>query len=148
LNEEYVDLIKEYLEKVRNSVTGVILFGSVARKEELPFPKSDIDLIVVTKQALPKDLFERAVVVRKIEDSSSSIQSTWFTEEEFTQQLFKVKSGFVLDAIHDGIVIYDGQGFLKKIIPEAKRRLREQGIKRVGRAWVWPIKTAGEVMEL
>ena len=58
LNNEYVDLIKEYLDKVKNRVTGVLLFGSVSRHEELPFPQSDIDMIVVAKD-IPSDFFEK-----------------------------------------------------------------------------------------
>jgi len=39
-------------------------------------------------------------------------------------------------------------GFLRKTIPEAKRELKERGIRRVGSAWVWSIKSAGEIIEL
>ena len=45
LNREYAALIQEYLEKIKSKATGVLLFGSIARGEELPFPKSDVDLI-------------------------------------------------------------------------------------------------------
>lgn len=144
-NKEYATLIKEYLEKIKNKAIGVILFGSVARGNELPFPKSDIDLIVVTEE-LPNDFFERAEVVRKIENSLSLIQSIWLTEKEFMEQ-FKARSGYLLDAIEDGVIIYD-KGFLREAISEARSELKERGIKRVGRAWVWPIKIAGEVIEL
>ncbi len=137
LNEEYVALIKEYLEKVKHSVTGVLLFGSVARSEELPFPQSDIDMIVVAKD-LPSDFFKRAELVRKIENCPSLLQSIWMTEEEFISQ-FEAGAGYLLDAIHEGRIIYD-MGFLRKIIPQAKSELEIQGIKRVGSAWVWPIQ--------
>ena len=136
LNEEYASLLKEYLEKVKNRVTGVLLFGSVARREELPFPQSDIDMIVVAKD-LPSDFFERAELVRKIENCPSLLQSIWMTEEEFISQ-FKAGAGYLLDAIHEGRIIYD-MGFLRKIIPQAKSELQIEGIKRVGCAWVWPV---------
>lgn len=137
LNEEYVALIKEYLEKVKHRVTGVLLFGSVARREELPFPQSDIDMIVVAKD-LPSDFFKRAELVRKIENCPSLLQSIWMTEEEFISQ-FEAGAGYLLDAIHEGRIIYD-RGFLRKTIPQAKSELEIQGIKRVGSAWVWPIQ--------
>lgn len=145
INREYAALIKEYLGKIKDKATGVLLFGSVAQGEELPFPRSDIDMIVVTKE-LPSDFFERAEVVRKIENSPSLLQSIWMTEDEFIGQ-FKARAGYLLDAIYEGRIIYD-RGFLKNIIPEAKRELKEKGIKRVGSAWVWPVKRAGEVFEL
>lgn len=145
LNEEYAALIKEYLGKIKNKATGALLFGSLARGQELPFPKSDIDIIVVTIE-LPKDFFERAEEIRRIENSPSIIQSIWMTEEEFLEQ-FKARAGYLLDAVQEGRIIYD-LGFLKKTIPEARRELEEKGIRRVGRAWVWPIKTAGKIIEL
>ena len=136
VNEEYAALIKEYLEKVKNRVTGVLLFGSVARREELPFPQSDIDMIVVAK-GLPSDYFERAELVRKIENCPSLLQSIWMTEEEFISQ-WKAGAGYLLDAIHEGKIIYD-TGFLRRIIPQAKNEIKLQGIQRVGSAWVWPV---------
>lgn len=137
LNEEYAALLKEYLEKVKNRVTGVLLFGSVARREELPFPQSDIDMIVVAKD-LPSDFFQRAELVRKIENCPSLLQSIWMTEEEFISQ-FKAGAGYLLDAIHEGKIIYD-RGFLRKIIPQAKHELEAKGIRRIGSAWVRPVK--------
>jgi predicted nucleotidyltransferase len=136
LNNEYAALIKEYLDNIKNKVTGVLLFGSVSRREELPFPQSDIDMIVVAKD-LPCDFFERAEFVRKIENCPSLLQSIWMTEEEFIAQ-FKAGAGYLLDAIHEGRIIYD-TGFLKQIIPQSKQELEAKGIRRVGSAWVWPI---------
>jgi predicted nucleotidyltransferase len=57
LNNEYAALIKEYLDIIKSRVTGVLLFGSVSRHEEMPFPQSDIDMIVVAKD-LPSDFYE------------------------------------------------------------------------------------------
>jgi hypothetical protein len=136
LNKEYAALIKEYLDIIKNGVTGVLLFGSVSRCEELPFPQSDIDMIVVAKD-LPSDFFERSEYVRKIENCPSLLQSIWMTEEEFIAQ-FKTGAGYLLDAIHEGRIIYD-TGFFKKIIPQSKQEIEVQGIRRVGTAWVWPV---------
>jgi len=136
LNNDYAALIKEYLDNIKNRVTGVLLFGSVSRREELPFPQSDIDMIVVAKD-IPSDFFERAEFVRKIENCPSLLQGIWMTEEEFIAQ-FKAGAGYLLDAIHEGRIIYD-TGFLKKIIPQSIQELEAQGIRRIGSAWVWPV---------
>lgn len=40
LNEEYAALIKEYLEKVKNRVTGVLLFGSLRAVRSCLFHKA------------------------------------------------------------------------------------------------------------
>jgi len=58
-------------------------------------------------------------------------------EEEFIAQ-FKAGAGYLLDAIHEGRIIFD-TGFLKKIIPQSKQELEAKGIRRFGNAWVWPI---------
>ena len=48
---EYLHLLTEYIERVKDKgkVIGVILFGSLAKNEQLSFPKSDIDLIAIAK---------------------------------------------------------------------------------------------------
>jgi hypothetical protein len=60
------------------------------------------------------------------------------TEEEFIAQ-FKAGAGYLLDAIHEGSIIYD-TGFLKRIIPQSKQELEAKGIRRVGNVLISFIK--------
>lgn len=145
LNEGYASLLRNYIEKVKDKVLGIVLFGSLARNQGLPFPKSDIDLVVIAED-LPEDLFERAKYVRAIEKTPSIIQSIWMTEEELTDHI-QARAGYILDMIHEGIIIFD-RGFLKKRIEKARGEIEEKGIRRIGKCWVWDIKRAGEVIEL
>lgn len=89
--------------------------------------------------ALIKEYFhERAEYVRKIEDCPSLLQSIWMTEDEFTSQV-KARAGYLLDAIHEGRIIYD-EGFLKKVIQQLKMELEAQGVRRMGKVWIWPVR--------
>lgn len=153
ISSEYKKLLNDYLNKIKHSnkirkskVIGILLFGSLAKGKELPFPKSDIDLIVVCED-LPKDFFKRAEYVRNIEKGFSIIQSIWMTPKEFLDHI-KARAGYILDAIHDGKIVYDREGFMKRTIEEAKKELRERGVKRIDGCWIWPIKKAGDVIEL
>lgn len=110
-------------------VVGLILYGSLARGLEKPFPESDIDLIVVARN-LPEDLFERRRMATKIKRGESLVEDLWMTPEELIDGV-RGGWGVVLDALEDGIVIYDRLG----VISEAKRLLRSL-FKRIGRIWV------------
>jgi predicted nucleotidyltransferase len=147
-NKEYATMVEEYLRRVteRDEVIGVILFGSVAKGEALPFPRSDIDIIVVCR-GLPLDLFERAEHVRGVEEAPSMFQSIWMTPTEFEEHI-AAKAGHVLDAIHDGLIIFDKEGFLKRKLEDLKKELKRKSVRRINGAWVWPVKEAGQAVEL
>ncbi len=140
--------IEEYLRRVRGveGLVGVILFGSVARGQAFPFPKSDVDLVVVCR-GLPPDLWERAELVRRIEDSPSIFQSVWMTPEESEEQLAS-KAGYLLDAVIEGVILFDPERYLERKREELKRELERKGVRKVNGAWVWPVKRLGDVIEL
>ena len=140
-SDKYFQLLEEYIMKVRDKVEGIILFGSLAKNQTLPFPKSDIDLIVIADN-LP-DIRERAEYVRKIEKSPSIVQSIWMTRGEFLEHV-EAGSGYVLDAIFDGKLVFD-RGSVNELVEKAKEIVKKKGIKRVGKCWVWNVKKAGEV---
>lgn len=141
-------MIREYLRGIlkRRGLCGVLLFGSLAKGSALPHLQSDVDLIVVCED-LPSDLFERAELVRRIEGGPSIVQSIWMTPEDFEGHL-EARAGYVLDAIHDGLILYDKAGFLKRRMEKTKEELRRREVKRIDGAWVWPLRKAGEVIEL
>ena len=107
----------------------MILYGSLARGLEKPFPESDIDLIVVARE-LPEDLFERRLMATRIKKGESLVEDLWMTPEELIDGV-RGGWGVLLDALDDGIVIYDKLG----VISEAKRILRTL-FRRIGRIWV------------
>lgn len=52
------------------------------------------------------------------------------TPKEFLDHT-KARAGYILDAIHDGKIIYDKGGFMKRNIEEAKKKLKERRAKRI-----------------
>lgn len=146
-NKKYRAILKNYLAKILNEkILGIILFGSLAKNRELPYPNSDIDLIIIARD-LPKDRFERAKLILELEKNTGGpIESIWMTPQEFKAHL-DAKAGYVLDAIHDGKVLLDKKGFVKAQIERIKKELKRKGVKRVDGHWVWPIKRAGEIIE-
>lgn len=127
----YEEALRKYLALVLRDgkVTGLILFGSLAKGLEKPYPESDIDILVVAEN-IPKDLFERRMMALKIKEGCPLIEDIWITPEELIDAV-RGGWGLILDALEDGIVIYDRNG----IIAEAKNILKSN-FKRLGRIWI------------
>ncbi|NHV05902.1 MAG: nucleotidyltransferase domain-containing protein [Thaumarchaeota archaeon] len=146
---EYRELIEQYLEKIldvfNERVVGILLFGSVARGTAKPLSsaESDVDLILVV-EGLPK-LQERIPMISKLVvrlKLPSIIQVIYMTPEEFEIHV-KSKSGWFLNAIVEGIVLYDPKNFLQSSKEKLLSELKEKGVERASYGWVWPIR-AGE----
>lgn len=148
VSKEYRKIIREYFHRVmkKKGLVGILLFGSVGRGKSLPRLGSDVDLIVIAED-LPSDMFERAKLIREIEEHPTIVQSIWMTPEEFEGHL-TARAGHVLDAIHEGITIFDPTGFIDRKRREIKEELRRKGVKQIKGAWVWPLKRPGEKIEL
>lgn len=130
-NAAYREVLERYVRLVLNDgrVVGLILFGSLARGLERPFPESDIDVIVVAR-GLPKDLFERRCMATRIKKGETLVEDIWITPEELIEGV-RGGWGVLLDALEDGVVIYDKLG----VVSEAKSLLKTL-FKRLGRVWV------------
>jgi len=127
----YDGILKKYISLVvkNEKVTGIVLFGSLAKGLEKPYPESDIDILVIA-EGIPKDLFERRIMVSKLKGNYPLIEDIWITPEELIDGI-KGGWGLLLDALEDGIVIYDRHG----IISEAKSIIKSN-FKRIGRIWI------------
>jgi hypothetical protein len=64
------------------------------------------------------------------------------TPEEF-ETYTKSKSGWVIDALVEGIILHDPERFLQNSKEKLLRELREKGVERKPYGWAWPIR-AGE----
>ncbi|MGC9085980.1 MAG: nucleotidyltransferase domain-containing protein [Thermoproteota archaeon] len=146
---EYRELIEQYLEKILDvfmeRMVGALLFGSVARGVAKPLSsaESDVDLVLVV-EALPR-LQERIPMIPKLVARlklPSIIQAIYMTPEEFEMHI-KSKSGWVINAVVEGIVLYDPKHFLQSSKEKLLNELKEKGIERTSYGWVWPIR-AGE----
>jgi len=129
-SKHYELCFKKYVEKIleRKDVVGIVVFGSVAKGEEKPFPESDIDVLVLAKN-LPKNPSIRRMSTLKYREDVGIIEDIWLTPKEL---LDAVKGGWgvILDALADGIVVYDEE----KILEKAKK-IVERKYRRIGKIW-------------
>lgn len=148
-DSEYRRVLKQYLEKVlkvfKDKAIGVILFGSVAKGNAKPFSsaESDIDLIVVIRN-LPS-LQDRIIMISKLVrelEIPSIIQAIYMTPEELESHI-KSMAGWIINAMVDGIILYDTGNFLTGLRERLLKELKEKGVERTPYGWVWPIR-AGE----
>lgn len=148
--KENIRLIEQYLEIIRRrvNVRGMMLFGSVARGDAKPYKsyESDIDLIVISED-LPADLEKRLLYKIEIETGTKSrVQAIWMTPKELEEHI-EAKSGYVLDAFYEGIILYDPAGFLERKKAKLTEELNKKKVSKLKWGYSWNIK-AGEVVEL
>lgn len=151
---EYTPVIMEYLSKLYRhfgeGIVGVLLFGSVARGEAKPLKRyeSDVDLVVLIR-GIPKNISERLMLkVKLVQDLKlgSRIQGFWMPPEELPQ-LLGARTGYIMNALTEGIILYDPEGIIEESKKTLERNLRERGVEKKKYGWVWPIK-AGEITKL
>lgn len=130
-DERYRENLRKYLRSVLSdkNVVGVVLFGSLARGHQKAFPESDIDLLVIAK-SLPADIFKRRMMILDhTKDVFVGVDDIWLTPEEL---IGGVKGGWgvVLDALADGVILYDAEGVVKNAKALVFRH------KRLGSVWM------------
>jgi len=151
---EYTPVIEEYLDKLHSNfgekIVGVLLFGSVARGEAKPLKKyeSDIDLIVLIR-GIPENISERLMLKAKLVLDlrlGSRVQGFWMPPEELPR-LVGARTGYIMDALTEGILLYDPEQIIEESKKTLERELRERGVEKKKYGWVWPLK-AGEIIKL
>lgn len=146
LSGEYAAMLQKFL---GGKLRAVCLFGSAARGD---FKKdSDIDLLVIADE-LPEDVGSRHSMFNQLrmEISSSDTAkklrnlgySTSISEIYLTPDEAEKHPPIMLDIVEDGIIIYDVDNFLRKVLKEIKERLLTLGARRVqtSKGWYWVLK--------
>lgn len=110
LDEKFNTTINTAIEKLkkRDSLIGLILFGSIAKGQSHSY--SDIDIYAVGERE--KDRTERFLI------DDIPVQVQWRSEQDFIEKLKKPKR--VIPVLAEGIIIYDPKGFLKSYLLQAK----------------------------
>ncbi|MBS7656026.1 nucleotidyltransferase domain-containing protein [Candidatus Bathyarchaeota archaeon] len=127
-------------------IAGVLLFGSIARKER--DEESDIDLLILWENLNVEDIYLHIY----------KTFSKYFPHENLTildmdySSFFNVKkaSSLYLNIIYDAIILYDKYGKLLNFILKVKNELRAKGIKRkkIGKYYFWKLPKPGQKIEL
>jgi len=128
---EYQEHLNKFIERIisRADVVGILIFGSVARGLEKPFPESDIDVLVIARD-IPQNLYERRIKNLKYKEGAETVEDIWLTPKELLDGI-DGGWGVLLDAIADGIIVYDKEGILR-----TARKIVYKKFKRVGRIWI------------
>lgn len=111
----------------------VILFGSRARGQHTE--ASDVDICLIAED-LPEELLQRRYPTPL---GYRSLSVFGFHPEEFLR-LLREGNPFVLDIMHDGIVVYE-DGFMQRAQAAYREAIQRYGLRRVRGGWDWEIGT-------
>lgn len=123
------------------------MFGSVARGKQKSSTKyeSDADILSVIENLPERFSLKRLDLSIKV-GHIYRVESEWVTKFEL-EQYFQAKTGFILDAFDEGIIVYDPENYLIRKREELFQDLKKKGvIKKPSLGWVFPIKI-GEKIE-
>lgn len=149
MQEPYKSLLEKLTkllqEEFQDRLVSVVLYGSIARGDNRK--DSDIDLLLVIKD-LPKTITERVIlfdkVERKLDDDIMRLMDEGYyvtfspilkTPEEAVRF-----SPIYMDMTEDAIILYDRDGFFRKVLEKTRKRLKELGFERVWlseKSWYW-----------
>jgi hypothetical protein len=149
MQEPYKSLLEKLTkllqEEFQDRLVSVVLYGSVARGNNRK--DSDIDLLLVIKD-LPKTITERVIlfdkVERKLDDDIMRLMDEGYyvtfspvlkTPEEAVRF-----SPIYMDMTEDAIILYDRDGFFRKVLEKTRKRLKELCFERVWlseKSWYW-----------
>ncbi|MBS7623095.1 nucleotidyltransferase domain-containing protein [Candidatus Bathyarchaeota archaeon] len=158
----YASLLRRYcrilIDHYGERLFGVLVFGSVARGD---WDKdSDLDLLLIVSGWEEKPAWER---VRELLSLRPRLKETVeyksarekgylpvIQHHPLSSSEAKRFQRLSVDVCVDGIILYDKDGFLRSLMEDYRRRLREQGAKRIllpGRGYYWILRDvrAGEV---
>lgn len=139
-----IEFLQGLSEHVR--ISNVLLYGSVARGEAI-LGKSDIDMIIIAEEfnVAKEEIFK---LKRKIRGKLPGlVESIWMSKKEFTEA-FEGLSGFILDALYEGIILYDEDGFLKNMRERLLKAIEKGIIERYRNFWRFPKVKIGEKTEI
>ena len=124
-------------------VRGIILFGSLARRE----PFQDTDLMVVVRGSV--GWHERARILRELRTALGP-DGSWVdlvvVSEQGLRWGLEAHYPFYLDIAFDGVVLYDADG-IGALLEQTRREITARGIRRTETGgWQFPVPYRGRVV--
>jgi predicted nucleotidyltransferase/DNA-binding HxlR family transcriptional regulator len=161
----YAPVIRRYCELLMGllgeRLLSIMLFGSVARGDWKR--ESDIDILIVAEGWEDKPAWVRIEELRRAKEAleesleySEALGAGYFPIIQNYALSVEEAKGFnriFLDAVVDGIILYDKNGFLTGVLQSLRKRLEKMGSVRVtlpDKKFYWVLKDvkAGEVITL
>lgn len=158
LIRRYCEILNELL---KDRLVSIMLFGSVARGDWSR--DSDIDVLVIASGWDDEPVWNRIRELRKakekLEESLEYQEALeagyWPIIQNYPLSVKEAKrfNRIYLDAVVDGIILYDKDSFLTRLLQSLEKRLEEMGSVRImlpNRKFYWILKDlkAGEVITL
>jgi predicted nucleotidyltransferase len=159
----FAPIIKKYCEILNNylgeRLISIMLFGSIARGDW--DKNSDIDILIIVDGWNDKPVWNRIEELRKakreLEESLEYLEALragyWPIIQNYPLNIEEAKkfNRVYLDAIIDGIILYDKNNFLTNILESLRKKLEEMGSIRItlpNNKYYWILKDikAGEVI--
>lgn len=147
-----LDLLSECRKAWGQNLVSFVVYGSVARGDYRK--DSDIDLFIVCRE-LTGDKLKRQELFIEIEDKLDlgRIYEKGFYPN-FSPVLKTVHeaeqlSPLYLDMVEDAVILYDLEGFFRKVLDRLSVGLRRLGARRVsiGTKWYWDLRPGSDHME-
>jgi len=136
----YLDILSNYVD-----ITGVLVYGSIVYGK--PRIDSDIDIIIVSPDFDCK-YTEKILLSRKIAPKRPArIAAVWMGEEEI-EKAFRGFTGFLLDAIYFGLIVFDKKNILSNLRNRLQNALKSGKIERKLNMWRIPIEMGVEEIVL
>jgi len=157
LLEKYCKILYEHF---GSKLVGVALFGSIARGDWNK--NSDIDLLVVVENWDEKPVWERIRELiklkkrlRETEEYKKAVKEGYFPIIQHYPLSLKEATKFhriYIDMCLDGIILYERNKFLTKLLEKVRQKLSQHGARRItvpgkGYYWILADLKAGEVIE-
>lgn len=158
LIKRYCEILKDLL---KDRLVSVMLFGSVARGDWNK--NSDIDVLVIADGWDDEPVWNR---IREIKKAKEKLEESleyqealrvgyWPIIQNYPLSVKEAKrfNRIYLDAVIDGIILYDKDNFLTRLLQSLREKLEEMGSVRImlpSRKFYWVLKDlkAGEVITL
>ncbi len=122
--------VKTLMKEKGDRVESIVLFGSMAKGNYTKFSDYDL-LIIVSRESLSfKDrLYEYSLY------SDGWVEPFTYTKEE-VEKMFREFNPLILDALKDGIIIYDKTGFWKDLKKKFNKLLSSGTITPKKNGWI------------
>ena len=136
MGEAFRDVVESLVRAYGGRVVGVVLFGSRARGDYRE--DSDYDFLVVVDGYVGNDWFYAHEALRPFRVRVG--RPTTVLVVSYDDLVRNISFSTLLNAMYDGVILYDRDGRLGRLKRKLVEKLRELGMEKKGDTWTTPKK--------